>query len=256
MSNLGGEPRPRDYHHEVNQNYFPDLLPFDKWGYNDAIGTLGYKTCWSYPSADLTILSNAEYLDITFDHASDQSGGTGMTGVILYGPGEDWVNQIEVVLATAGTVRTTKKWQGINRMSGYSYGSGGLNAGPVTATAVTSSVVQAYIPTGKGSTQQAFFFVPAGYTGQFEWMTINAVKLSGGGQPVITTRGRVFSTVSNGWYEVFEDQLDTANSDFHPYEPRKPFPIGEKSVFVIENISDTASSKANVRFSVIATRNN
>lgn len=246
--------RPTDFYHEVNQNLRAGHAPFDKWGYNAAIGT-SFETAWSYPSGNLVPLTNAELLDVAFPNTADRDGSTGLHGVVLYGVGDGWVNQTEVVLATSATVRTTKTWLGINRMAAYRYGSGQVNAGNITATSVTSATVQAYMPAGQGTTQQAFFFVPVNSTGQFNWLTINAVKLSGGGQPVITTRGKVFSSLANGYYNVFEDDLDTEKSDFHVYQPPKPFPVAEKSIFIIDVKSDTASSKANIRFSCVVSKN-
>ena len=55
---------------------------------------------------NFTRLTNAEILTIAFPDAADRTGGTGMQSVVIYGVGDGWVPQIEVVSGSGATVDT------------------------------------------------------------------------------------------------------------------------------------------------------
>lgn len=240
--------RPTKYEYEVAQGLRGGASTWNKWGYNAAIGTT-QETVWSVGGL-LTRMTSADTLDIVSSDANDTSAGTGAQSIIIYGIDENYEAQIEVVTMNGTTpVTTTNQWLGVNRMSIYLAGSGGENAGTITATVTTGGATQAEIPATEGSTQHAFFFVQANHQLLSDWLYINAVKLSGGGQPVITIEIWVTSLVSGAKYLVAQFFDDTQTQSALELKPSQPFVVGEKSLFEVRAVSDTASTGVNVRFS-------
>lgn len=240
----------KDIRYESALGNIAEATTWNKWGYNNSIAST-VETVWS-PGGRLTRLPSAETLDIVSSSTDDDTGGTGAISVIIYGVGDGWVNQTEVVTLDGTTpVTTTNTWLGVNRISTYLVGSSGSNVGAITATATTAATTQAQIPATAGSTQHAFFFVAADSIGLMDWLTINNVKLSGGGNPIVTTKAFVTSLVSGGVYDIFTDYMDTQVTDFREYRPSQPFVIGEKSLIEFTSSYSASSGASNVRFSLI-----
>lgn len=88
--------------------------------------------------------------------------GTGAHTVFIEGLGPDYLEITETVYLN-GTVAvpTTKEFLRINRMYVVIAGSGDVNAGVITATAVTDATVSAQISIGVNQTLQAIYTVPA-----------------------------------------------------------------------------------------------
>ena len=99
---------------------------------------------------------------------------TGARTVRIYGV-TDWTDMVspngqplhedtEVITLNGQTpVNTTKSWVCIHRMRVVTAGSGGVNAGAITATAATDTTVTAAILAGFGSTQMAILAIPEGW---------------------------------------------------------------------------------------------
>lgn len=246
--------RPTEPYDEVALGLRQGETGWDKWGYNLDIDTAAEETIWE-PGGDMTFLTSAETLDIVSTDANDVDAGTGAHGVVVYGIDANRESQVEVVLLNGLTdVTTTNTWLGVNRMALYRAGSGSVNAGRITATASTALTVQASIPAGEGTTQQAIFFTQAGHTALARDLFINAVKTTGGGNPLVVVRGWVLSFVSNAKYEVFRYNFDTQRGDHMVFGPRKAFPVGEKSVLWFTASTDTNNTAMAVRFSAIERR--
>ena len=249
----GGYKSLKDYHYSVAQGNIDNASTWNKWGYNGDISSASAETVWS-PGGSFSPMSTAGVLSLASSSANDTSAGTGAQSIIIYGVDQDYLEQTEVVtLNGTSTVTTSKQWLGINRMAVYLAGSNGFNVGTITATG--DSTTQAAIPAQEGSTQHAFFFVQASHSALMDWLIINAIKTSGGGNPEITTKCIVTSLVSGAKYDVFTDYMDTQRENFHQYTPSQPFVVGEKSLIEFVSETDTNNTAVSIRFSFIEVPN-
>lgn len=247
--------RPTDFKYEVAEGLRQGYTTWNKWGYNPDID-VGTETVWSV-GGTFTPLSSAGTLEVVSSSANDDGdpAGTGAQSIIIYGVDANYDEQTEVVTMNGTTaVTTTNSWLGVNRAAIYLSGSGGINAGDISITATTGGSDQAEIPAGEGSTQHAFFFVPAGHVGLMDWLWVNAVKTSGGSNPIITTKVWVTSLVSGSKYEVFRDNLDIQRDNHSDIRPSQPFVVGEKSLVEVQVTTDTNNTAVSARFSLITAR--
>lgn len=247
--------RPTKLEYEVALGRRQGANTWNKFGHN---GDLDVGTeVLAAQGGTFTYLTSASTLTIVSSSTDDDGSpaGTGANSVIIYGIDANRVSQTEVVTMNGTTnVVTATTWLGINRVAIYLAGSTQNNVGNITVTATTGGSVQAYIPAGKGTTQQCIFFTQADHTFLADWLWVNAEKLGGGSTPKVQFRGWVYSAVSNAKYEVFYSVVDTSVETEHTFIPSQPFVIGEKSVFWIECTSDTANSLVSGRFSGIEFR--
>lgn len=125
----------------------------------------GTEDIWSVGGV-MTEPTTARAHNIASGDAADDDGSTGMTAVRVHGILSDGSEATEdVTLDGTNNVATTNSYTFINRLEGISYGSGGTNAGLITATAQTDSTVSAQIAVGAGRSQMTHYRVPAGKKG-------------------------------------------------------------------------------------------
>lgn len=246
--------RPTNFNYEAALGLRQGVTTWNKWGYNQDIDTAASETYWSTGGTFVPIVT-ARTLSIVSTSIADDDGSTGANSLIVYGVDANWNEQTVVVTLNGTTpVVTTETWMGINRMSIYLSGTGGGNAGVITATATTEATVQAEIPIGAGSTQTGFFFVPAGHTALVDWLYITMTKNSGGTQPTLVTKMWVTSAVSGSTYEVFRDYLNGDTENHTELRPSQPFVVGEKSLMEFQGSTNQNNTEVGVRFSMVVVR--
>lgn len=246
--------RPTEFKYEVAEGLRQGYNTWNKWGYNADVDA-GPETVWSFGGlfAELTSASTLDVVSTSTD--DDASPATGAQSVIIYGIDGDHEEITEVVQLDGTTAATTTaSFLGVNRVALYLAGSGGVNAGDINVTATTGGSNQAQIPAGEGSTQQALAFIPNKHKALMDWLYINVVKTSGGGNPLVTIKMWVTSLVSGARYEVFRSNIDTQRSNHVELRPQQPFIVGEKSLIEMEATTDTANTAVSVRFSYITVR--
>lgn len=116
-------------------------------------------------STDVWVPPTAARLhDITSTSANDtNTAGTGARKVEIQGLDANWDLQTETVnLNGVANVATANTYLRIFRMQVTEVGSGGSNAGIITATAQTDATVTAAIQIGNNQTLMAIYTVPAG----------------------------------------------------------------------------------------------
>jgi len=245
--------RPTDFHYETALGRRQGATTWNLWGYNSDID-IGTETVWSV-GGTFTRIVTARTLSIVSTDANDTSAGTGARSIVVYGVNANYKAQTVVVTMNGTTpVVTTETWLGVNRIAIYSAGSGGVNAGVITATASTEATVQSEMPTGLGVSQQAFFFVQADHQALIDWLYITLVKNSGGTQPILITKAWVTSLVSGAKYEVFRDFINGSIENHTELKPSQPFVVGEKSLIEFQSTTDVNNAETSLRFSLIEVR--
>lgn len=247
--------RPTDFHYEVALSRRQGYTTWNKFGYNGDID-IGTETVWSVGGLFIPIVTARTLSVVSTDVGDDGSpAGTGANSVIIYGVDANWNTQTVVVTLNGTTpVVTTETWLGVNRMSIYLAGSSKTNLGTITATATTEATVQAQMPIGAGTSQHAFFFVPADHQALMDWLYITLVKNAGGTQPLLTTKAWVTSSVSNCTYEVFRDYINGSVENNTELRPSQPFIVGEKSLIEFRATTDVNNTEVAIRFSLILVR--
>lgn len=108
--------------------------------------------------------TQARVHDLVSGSADDDEGGTGAEKVTVEGLDADGEFQSEeVTLDGTNGVATTNSYTAIHRMYVSQVGSGGVNAGNITATADTDATVTRRIAAGEGQDTDGVYRVPAGY---------------------------------------------------------------------------------------------
>ena len=149
-------------------------IPTDVWdGADGATST----DIWVAPTT-------ARIHDIVSTSAADDGSpvGTGMRTVRIYGLTSWGSAEVSEDITLDGTtnVATLNSYVIIHRMVGLTFGSGGTNAGTITATAQTDATVTAAILAGNGQTRMAIYGVPSTQTLHLKFLT-SAVSRAGGG---------------------------------------------------------------------------
>lgn len=240
-----------DYTTEVALGHITGAVTWNKFGYNDDVDTLTPEVLAEFGGAFDQRLADAELMNIVSSDANDTAGGTGVRAIVIFGVGGTTAASRELitdVVTTNGVtpVTTNYRFWGINRMTIFQSGTASSNVGKITATAATSGNTMATMPAGQGTTQQCLFYVPENYQFLATWLYLNAIRSSGGGNPVVTFKAFVYSEVVGSQFEVYRDSIDTAGgSQSIELRPGEPFIIGESSVFWIE--ADASANNTSVR---------
>lgn len=109
--------------------------------------------------------TTARVHNIVSSDANDTAAGTGARTVTIYGLDANYVLASETVTMNGvGAVATSGSYTIIHRMLVATAGSGGTNAGTITATAQTDATVTITIVIGKGQSQLGVYQVPASKT--------------------------------------------------------------------------------------------
>lgn len=225
---------------------------WNKFGYNEDIDTANAEVIAEFGGGFDQRLGNAEVLDISSDNAADDSAGTGVRQLVIFGVGGTSAsdrNDIVDVIAMDGTNTVTSNllFWGVNRMTIFQSGSSDSNVGTITADASVSGNTMATMPAGQGTTQQMIFYVPEGHQFLATWLYLEVVKQSGGGSPIVNFRGYVYSEVVGSQFEIFRDSIDLSNGEDSVIQlnPGEPFVIGESSILWFE--AETTSNNTSVR---------
>tara|TARA_R110002094_G_scaffold157781_2_gene144040 strand:+ start:6562 stop:7713 length:1152 start_codon:yes stop_codon:yes gene_type:complete len=241
--------RPTDYRTEVALGRRQGASLWNKFGYNNDVD-VGTEVVAAW-GGTFTPLTTATTISIASTSAADDGDplGTGCGSVVLYGIDANRDAVIEVVTLNGQTpVVTTSTWLGLNRVAMFLCGTGQVNAGTITATAVTGSSIMAQLPAGGGVTQQCIFHVPRNTQFIAEWLWANTVRQASQ-DPIVTIKMWVFSTANNGKQEVFKADIDTSVGSSIDLNPNLPFPISGNSVIWLEATTDKDNTIVNGRFS-------
>ena len=137
---------------------------------------------WS-PGGELSYLSSAETMDISSADVNDtNSSGTGARTVYIVGLDNNFDEVSETVNLNGTTsVTTINSYIRVRCLAIMGAGSGGKNAGIISAIATTAATTQAEIPIGYNKSVMSHYTVPNGKTALVQDMNASVpIKKSGG----------------------------------------------------------------------------
>jgi len=185
-------------------------VPTDVWdGANPTTG----QPIWIRPTA-------ARTHDIVSTSAADAAAGTGVRTIAVFGL-TDWdtAETSEIITLNGLTnVPTVSSYVIIHRMAGLTAGSGGVNAGDISATAQVDGTLTALMLTGEGQTQMAILGIPSVQTlasPAFSASVIGTtvatadiqavIEIGTSGSEPVEVLAAVFSiSEAGGWNQTFE----------------------------------------------------
>lgn len=173
--------RPQSYL-DIARGKFSALAAVNKFGRNPDIDNAADEDIWD-GGGDWVAPTAARTHDIVSTDANDTSAGTGARTVRIYGL-QTWAtaeSTEDVTLNGTTNVATANSYVIIHRMQVLTVGSGGTNAGNITATAQTDATVTAQLTAGEGQTLMAVYGIPSGITayGTGWYSSINRQQTSG-----------------------------------------------------------------------------
>jgi len=163
--------------------------------------------------------------------AADAAAGTGMRTLRLWGL-KTWGSKEtfeDVILDGTSNVATANAYVIIHRMKGLTWGSGGVNAGLVCATADTDSTVTACIVATQNQSQMMIYGVPSTQRLEVTRFGAQLVKNTGATQradgEILWMEDAETNAAANTAWTNKENFLviEAASPWSHPYDPTKSF---------------------------------
>lgn len=187
--------------------------------------------------------------------ANDAAAGTGARTLSVEGIDSDWLERQEIVtLAGATPVNTVHSYHRVFRMECKTFGSGGTNAGLITATSASDDTVTAQINANEGQTFMAIYTIPIdalGYITQY-YGSVNLVPSSGSVRLRLVTREH--PDVEAGFVGKHTQTLSTTGSSYLPHPFRPYMTIAPKTDIKLQAISDTNNFDVSGGFDLILAR--
>lgn len=153
-----------DYVLEIAKGKIKGHSLITKFGHNEDVDTGAQEDLWNVNGLYVPP-TQARIHNIVSTDAADNSADTGARSILVYGVNSAYNRVTEVVtLNGLANVPTVNEYLHIHLMQVYSAGSGGVNVGNITATAVTDATVTCYMDAGEGQSASSVYLVPAGHT--------------------------------------------------------------------------------------------
>lgn len=241
---MAGHPKPlqnmSDFAVEVSRGV-AHYSAVNKFGKNPDVDTGAPEDIWD--GGGLWVApTDARLHDIVSTSINDDGApvGTGARTLSVEGLDANWDGISETIVLDGTTnVPTTNTYRRIFRMRVLTAGSGGVNAGIITATAQTDATITAQINIGNNQTLMAIYTVPNAKTGHIK---------------------SLFAAIANGTITIIDVQMwvrDAENDG--AWMLKHEFSIARNAVATFQHIFDPAKrieSKYDVRLTVITSVNN
>lgn len=186
----------------------------------------------------------ASVLDIVSTDAADASAGTGARTVFIEGLDGDYNIVSETVTLNGTTnVSTVEEYLYINQFYVVTVGSGGANAGTITAK--LSTTLYDLIAIGYNQRTTAHYCVPAGYTGYMTTGVITAGQASG------STAVTAFLKQHGPDGILRVGAVSTLNNGSIQYDFETPYVIPEKNCVGASAIGTSANNSVSAYFNII-----
>jgi hypothetical protein len=155
-----------DFNVRVSAGREHGVYSLTKFGRNAAVG-LAREDIWNAGGV-LQFLSSAETMSVVSTSAADDGSpaGTGANTIIILGINDNFDPISEIVVMNGLTpVVTSNSFLRINNIRVLTAGTGGTNAGIITATASTAVTTQGQILANEGQSAKSQMTIPNGYYG-------------------------------------------------------------------------------------------
>lgn len=245
--------RPTDFNYETALGLRQGRSTVNKFGYNSDVDTGSEEIVASF-GGTFNIMTSSDTLNVVSDSLNDDVGGSGATSILISGIDGNYLEQSEVVTMDGTTpVTTTNQWLGVNRVVVLSSGVLNYNGGTITVTDTSSTFgTQAIIPAAVSVTQQCIYHTQINHSLLLNYISINAVKVTGGGgNPEIIIRGYSYSRVTETDYQVFKKTIDVSIvNDLEIIFPQPLIFTGREVIYFTAE-TDTNNTEVAMRFSGI-----
>lgn len=155
----------RNFSLEIAKGNIPKHSIITKFGHNADVDTGSVpEDIWGQGGVYVAP-TTARVHAIVSSSANDTSAGTGMRTVLIRGINGSYAATSETITLNGTTpVNTVNSYLHIHLMQSQTAGSGGVNAGAITATAATDATITCQMDIGEGQSASAIYLVPTGYT--------------------------------------------------------------------------------------------
>lgn len=186
----------------------------------------------------------ASVLDIVSSDAADASAGTGARTVYIEGLDGDYNIVSEIVTLNGTTnVSTVEEYLYINQFYVVTAGSGGANAGTITAK--LSTTLYDLIAIGYNQRTTAHYCIPAGYTGYMTTGVITAGQASG------STAVTAFLKQHGPDGILRVGAVTTLNNGSIQYDFETPYVIPEKNCVGASAVGASANNSVSAYFNIV-----
>lgn len=206
----GASTRPTIAQDEIIRDLRSGVTYLGKFGYRDTTtAAVGEETLWA-DNSNLVIMTTADTFDITYNNATDGTGGTGARTLLIdYLDANSKLQQAVHVLGGTGTDTTAFTGLGINRAVVISNGGAGYNTNAITFTDTSGGNTQAYIPATDSVTQQLVVHCPINSVPILKYLRVTGNR-TGGSSPTVDIKLRVYNRLVDTNYLVRRYKIDTA----------------------------------------------
>ena len=244
--NIHSLDRTGDFFADVGMGRYSDLSSVEKFGRNPDVD-VGSEDLWA-GGGTWVGPTQARIHDIVSGSAADAAAGTGARTIRVFGLDANYALQQEDVTFNGTTnVPTVNSYTMIYRMTVLTAGSGGTNAGAITATAQTDATVTAQIIIGAGQTQLGVYQIPAGYTG---YILRYGGSTDGGGTTKVDIG--LFCKPFGGAFNLKHNfTLRATGTSAYAIDLRFGVPVTEKTIVKLRATADANNNDVSGSFSIL-----
>jgi len=245
--------RSLDYRMKVAVGMIPGASYIEKFGRNKTVASGTQEPIWDGSGA-YSYPTTARIHNIASTDAADDSAGTGARTVSIQGLDGDYNLKTEtVIMDGTSNVATKISYTRIFRMRVETSGSGGTNAGVISATAVTDATVTAQILASTGQTNMALYTIPAGYTGYLLGWYASLLRATG-----VTAVGADVDFIERNFGGAWRSKQptgiqNTGQGHWH-YDFEFPLALSEKSDMQVIG-TPTAAADISAGFTILLLKN-
>lgn len=242
-----GEPDPRSFLLEVAKGNIPGhslkILRGNNIDLDDGVA----EDLWEQ-GGTIAYLSSAETMNMVSSSTDDDVAGTGALTLLLEGTDSAGAYQSEIIILTGQVNKlSASAYLRINSMTILTAGSGGVNAGAITATASSAASVQDKMAAGEGASQSSHYMIPTGRRAFLYQFEINGARIGqGGGTPTIEFKGFIIPS-GGARIQAFDKIIDTSVGDTLDVKLPFPTPLGAGTQIKITAESDINNTIARSR---------
>jgi len=210
-----------------------------------------WETVWELTTGNWSPMRTAEAFTLVYNSSTDGAGTSGaLTVLVIYLDAAGQRQTIIHTLSNTGSDALGISGIGIHRVAVASNGGDQQNNSAITITTPTYGT-QAICPAGDGVTSQSMFFSESdGYSIIKNFFIQVGTKESGGGNPRVEVRGRVYNRSVDGWYVIYGPFIVNTSTEQTLKLENENFPLSPADNLVWEANTDSNGATINVRYRI------